>query len=288
MRIVVTGARGMLGSDVCNVIGGHQKIFPFDVDDFDIVDQKSTREKILEKSPDFIVHCAAYTDVDRAEEEEERTSAVNGMGARNVALVSRQLDIPMLYVSTDYVFDGKKSSPYLENDRPTPLNVYGKAKLAGEQHVRNLLTRFYIVRTAWLYGKNGTNFIYKILKASGLPHDSANQNELPVIHDQIGNPTYTLDLAKALDRLIESECYGTYHITNSGFCSWYQLAKKVFEILSIEVKLKPIDSDSFDQAAKRPRFSALENLAWREAFDNELRPWEDALKDFLSSISDAH
>lgn len=281
----------MLGSDVCKVIGEHREIFPFDIDDFDIVDRRSTQEKISAKGPDLIIHCAAYTDVDGAEREQEKAFTINAIGTRNVALVSQGLDIPMLYISTDYIFDGEKNSPYLENDHPNPLNVYGKSKFAGEKYVKNLLRKFYIVRTAWLYGANGDNFIYKILRASNrLEHssnqqDSANQSELRVVYDQVGNPTYTLDLAKALDLIVESQRYGIYHVTNQGYCSWYQFAGKIFEILKKEVRLKPVDSKFFNQAARRPRFSALENSVWSKTFGRKLRHWEDALKDFLSSNS---
>lgn len=289
MKIAVTGARGMLGSDICKVLGSRKEIFPFDVDDFDIVDWRSTQEKISEKRPDLVIHCAAYTDVDRAEHEQEKAFSVNAIGTRNVALVCQRLEIPILYISTDYVFDGKKGSPYFETDQPNPLNVYGRSKLAGEEYVKTFLKKFYIVRTAWLYGKNGENFVYKILRAATPQFDESNPGELKVVADQIGNPTYTFDLAEALDLLTESECYGVYHITNKGYCSWYQFAKKIFEILKRDVRLKPCDSSSFHstgssgQRARRPKFSALENFVWSKTFNKKLRHWEEALEDFISS-----
>lgn len=281
----------MLGSDVCKVLGAQREIVPFDIDDFDIVDSTSAQQRISESRPDLVIHCAAYTDVDRAEREQERVFDVNERGTKNVALVSQQLNIPMVYMSTDYVFDGEKNSPYREGDPPNPLNQYGRSKLAGEEWVKRLLKKFFIVRTSGLYGENGDSFIHRIVRAASssryscTPQGSANQSELKVVDDQVGNPTYTVDLAEALNLLIESQCYGIYHITNSGFCSWYQFAKKVFEILGREVRLKAVDSVSLHQTAKRPRFSALENFAWANTSEKKLRHWEDALKDFLSSTS---
>jgi len=270
----------MLGTDVCQVFRARREVFGFDVDDFDIADWRETHQRLRNETPDLIVHCAGYTDVDGAETHEEKAFAVNATGTRNVALVCQKLHIPMVYISTDYVFDGSRNTPYHEHDVANPLNVYGKSKLAGEEHVKNLLTRFYIVRTAWLYGRNGENFVYKVLK-------QASQNstqKLRVVDDQIGNPTYTTDLARALDILINSERFGIYHVTNNGFCSWYEFAKKILEQRGVQMSVVPVDSDSLHQKARRPRFSALENFSWQKAFGEPLRHWEDALKDFLRSI----
>ncbi len=284
MIVAVTGAHGMLGSDVCTVLGEHREILPFDIDDFDIADEISTQKHLSQTNPDLIIHCAAYADVDRAEQKRDEAFRINSIGTKNVATVSQRFDIPMVYISTDYVFDGEKSSPYLEGDSPNPINVYGKSKLEGEKWVKALLSKFYIVRTSWLYGKNGENFVYKILKVSNLPQYSTRRNQLAVVDDQVGSPTYTLDVAKALDCLIQTEYYGVYHITNTGFCSWYRFAQKIFEILGKEVSLKAVNSSCFRQAAIRPKYSVLDNPAWSRTFGIELRPWQDALKDFLSSF----
>jgi dTDP-4-dehydrorhamnose reductase len=287
VKIAVTGARGMLGNDVCRVLADTRELVPFDIDDFDVVDSIRTLQKISECHPDLLIHCAAYTDVDGAEREPRKAFEVNEGGTKNVALVSRQLEIPLVYISTDYVFDGKKDSPYLESDPPNPLNIYGKSKLAGEQWVRKILTQFFVVRTSWLYGKNGWSFIHKILRASASGACSP-YRELRVVDDQLGSPTYTVDLARALDLLVDSTDYGTYHIANTGFCSWYQLAQKTFEILGREVKLSAVTSASFPEMANRPRFSALANSTWTMVFGRQLRSWEAALRDFLQSTSIAY
>jgi len=275
----------MLGSDVCKVLADRKELIPFDIDDFDVVDARRTLQKISEYRPHLLIHCAAYTDVDGAEREPQKAFAVNEEGTKNVALASRELDIPMVYVSTDYVFDGEKDSPYRESDTPNPLNVYGRSKLAGEQWVRKILTRFFVVRSSWLYGENGQSFIHRILRASASAVRSSSHKELRVVNDQLGGPTYTVDLARALNLLVESTHYGVYHITNSGFCSWYELAEKTFEILGKEVRLKAVPSASFLETAKRPRFSVLENSAWKMVFGEQLRSWETALSDFLQSTS---
>jgi dTDP-4-dehydrorhamnose reductase len=282
VRIVVTGAHGTLGSDICDSMAEHFETTAFDLDDFDVSDLEPTRARISLNNPDLIVHCAAYTDVDRAEEDSEHAFRVNATGTKNVALVSDELSIPMVYISTDYVFNGAKRSPYLEGDRPDPLSVYGKSKLAGEKWVKRLLHNFFIVRTSCLFGKEGDTFIRKILRKADA--ESSARGEISVVDDQLLSPTYTLDLAKALLILIQSQSYGIYHITNSGHCSWFQLARTVFDCLGIETKLLPVGLDSYSQAARRPRFSVLDNSLFEKNFGVRLRHWEEALKEFLHAL----
>ncbi len=278
----------MLGSDVCRAFERFHDVFPLDIEDFDITDESATRQELAEAHPDLVIHCAAYTDVDGAERNERRAHEVNGLGTRNVALGCRDCDIPMVYVSTDYVFDGKKRSPYVEGDDPNPLNVYGKSKLEGEEHVRRLLVRAYVVRTAWLYGRNGNNFIYKILKRSGLPPSGRKSPELRVVDDQVGSPTYTLDLAKSIVALVATGRHGLYHLANAGHCSWYEFARKVFELLGRKVRLEPTGSPSLRQPARRPSFSALESRIWGSIVGEGLRNWDEALADFLALLERDH
>jgi dTDP-4-dehydrorhamnose reductase len=273
----------MLGSDICDIVGKHFEITPFDLDHFDVADLESTRARISQKNPDLIVHCAAYTDVDGAERDPEMAFRVNTTGTKNVALVSDELSVPMVYISTDYVFNGAKGSPYLEADRPDPLNVYGESKLAAEDWVKKLLSRFFIVRTSWLFGSRGRSFVHKIVKAWTDIESSASP-PLPVVADQFGSPTYTIDLAKSVQMLIQSESYGIYHVTNSGHCSWFEFAKKIFDCLGIRAELVSVDSGSLAQAARRPKFSVLDNSLFETNFGVRLRSWEDALQEFLHTF----
>ena len=270
----------MLGSDICAILGNQSEIVPFDLKDFDVTDLESGRNIISQAKPDLLLHCAAYTDVDGAEREPERAFETNATGTKNMALVAKDLSIPMLYISTDYIFDGEKGSPYVESDKPAPLNVYGESKLAGESWVTRLLSRYFIVRTSWLFGRRGRSFIRKIIDASAAAQSSGSA-QLPVVADQFGSPTYTVDLARGLATLIRSQSWGVYHVTNAGHCSWFQYAEKVFGLLRIEVKLVPVDSAQFPQAAKRPEFAVLDNAAWQKNFGARLRPWQDALEEFL-------
>jgi dTDP-4-dehydrorhamnose reductase len=183
-------------------------------------------------------------------------------------------------MSTDYVFDGMKGSPYVEDDDPNPLNVYGRSKLEGEEWVRRLLVSFYIVRASWLFGRGSDNFVYKILKKSEFANSSA---RLAVVDDQLGSPTYTLDLANSIAVLVSTGRYGLYHLANAGYCSWYEFARRVFIHLKKNVSVKPIDSPQLKQPAQRPSFSALESSVWGKAVGEKLRNWDDALRDFLLS-----
>ncbi len=277
MRILVTGARGMLGVALCPLLSRQHEVIEVDIEDFDIIKPSAT-EEVVKLDPEIVCHLAAYTDVDGAEEDPETAHLTNSTGTKNVVLGCQRLNIPVLYLSTDYVFDGEKGEPYHELDHPNPLNVYGKSKLEGERWVNHLLTDFYIVRSSWLFGRGGRNFVDRILALV------EEKSALDIVADQVGSPTYAADLASALKLLMESGRHGVYHVTNSGSCSWYDFSLKILELKGIEgVRVTPTDSQSYGSPAKRPRYSVLSNLTFVDQLDYKLRPWEEALADYLSS-----
>ena len=277
MRVLVTGANGMLGGDLVEVMSDRFDVAGIDIEDADISRLEETREVIREKRPEFIVHCAAYTNVDGCEVEVDLSYRVNAIGTRNVALCATELDVPLLYISTDFVFNGRKRSPYREYDHPDPINEYGYGKLAGEFFVRHLHGKFYIIRTAWLYGSRGKNFVDTVLKIAG------REGKLRVVNDQFGSPTYTRDLSEKLAELIAKESgYGIYHITNSGSCSWCDFARRILVTAGLrDVILGPITSEELERAARRPPNSVLENRALKQEGLEPLRPWEEALSEYL-------
>ena len=278
MRIVVTGAQGMLGSEVVEILADDHQVRGIDIDDCDL-SGAHTREFLISCQPDLLVHCAAYTNVDGCELDPQRAYRANAVATKHVAEACHAFDIPLIYISTDYVFDGKKGEPYTESDVPSPLNIYGRSKLEGEHFVRSLLERFYIIRTAWLYGRRGRNFVKTIL-------EKARRGEtLRVVADQIGSPTYTRDLAKAIARLVEGAPYGTYHLTNSSSCSWYQFAGKVLTLAGCKGDhLTSITSDDLGLPAPRPSYSVLAHDSWRKVMGNDLRKWQEALEEALATL----
>ncbi|MBI4727203.1 dTDP-4-dehydrorhamnose reductase [candidate division TA06 bacterium] len=274
MQILVTGAKGMLGTDLCAELSAQHQITGVDIGDFDL-SQKKAVKAIADLNHQLVVHCAAMTDVDGCESDPDKAYLVNGLGTRHAALACQKLDIPMLYLSTDFVFDGAKREPYYEWDSPNPLGHYGRSKLAGEMEVRDLLKKFYIVRTSWLFGINGKNFVASILKKA------RETGSVKVVDDQTGSPTYTRDLCNALSMLIQSDLYGVYHLSNSGSCTWHQLAKKAVELAGIKAEVLPIKSHEYPTPTKRPAYSVLNNFAWTKDFKIPLRPWEEGLKDYI-------
>jgi len=274
LKILVTGAKGMLGSDLLPLLEQEHKVIGVDIDNYDLTSIEAI-QKIQEVSPELVLHLAAYTDVDGCETNAELSYATNAIATRNVSLACQKMRAAMVYISTDYVFDGEKKGPYFEFDSPNPINVYGQTKLAGEYFVSHLLNRFYIVRTAWLYGRKGRNFVDTILK------HAQKKEELRVVDDQVGSPTYTKDLAKALVKLIRSNLFGIYHLTNSGSCSWHEFAKAILKLAGLETKVIPTKSEQYVRPARRPKNSVLSNFCWLQAFKEPLRPWEEALKDYL-------
>ncbi|MCX8036308.1 MAG: dTDP-4-dehydrorhamnose reductase [Candidatus Sumerlaeia bacterium] len=278
-KVLVTGAKGMLGTDLVARIKMTRKydLVAVDIEEMDITRLSEVKNTLLEHRPDVVIHCAAYTNVDRAENERELAMAVNSEGTKHVAFFCREIGAEMIYISTDYVFDGVKQTPYVETDRTHPINVYGASKLAGEEHVAVLLEKHKICRTSWLCGVHGHNFIYSILQAvsEGRP--------LSVVNDQIGRPTFTFDLAEALLWLLDRPQYGVFHITNSGFCSWYEFAQKIIHLGGIkDVAVRPITSEQFRSLARRPPYSVLENRRLEQLGFRPLPRWEDSLREFLA------
>lgn len=279
MRILVTGASGMLGSDIVNVCGSEHDTIGVSSADFDITNLDASREYIYVVKPDIIVHPAAYTDVDGCEKNVDKAFMVNALGARNIAIVACELNVTVAYISTDYVYDGKKSSPYFEYDVVNPLSIYGRSKLEGENFIKSLANKYYIIRTSWLFGKNGKNFVRTMLELS------KTKDMLNIVNDQIGSPTYTLDLAKAIKQLVESGCYGTYHLTNSEHCSWFNFAKEIFEIAGVtHMKLNPVTTEEFARPAPRPKNSVLEKFYWKLNGFNELRSYKDAVAEYIKGL----
>lgn len=279
MRILVTGVKGQLGHDVMNELAkrGHTGI-GVDVEEMDITDAKKVNEVIRASEVEAVIHCAAYTAVDAAEDQVELCRKINAEGTENIAKVCKELDIKMMYISTDYVFDGEGTRPWKPDDERHPLNVYGLTKYEGELAVEKYLDKFFTIRIAWVFGVNGKNFIKTMLKLSET-HD-----ELNVVDDQIGSPTYTYDLAVLLVDMIETEKYGRYHATNEGLCSWYEFACEIFRQAGRDVKVNPVSSDEFPTKAKRPHNSRMDKSKLTENGFTPLPAWQDALKRYLEII----
>ena len=267
----------MLGRDLVEIMSNRFEVSGIDLEDGDVTRLDEIREAIGSRRPEFIVHCAAYTDVDGCEVEKDLAYRVNAIGSRNVAECAAELDVPILYISTDFVFSGERKGPYREYDRPDPISEYGYTKLVGERFVRDRQRRHYIVRTSWLFGRHGRNFVETIL-------DRANEGKrLQVVVDQVGSPTYTRDLGHKLTQLIQARAgWGIYHITNSGSCSWCDFARRILsEVGRVDVLVDPISSDQSGRAARRPANSVLENRALRAEGLAAMRPWQEALSDYL-------
>ncbi|MFS1512908.1 dTDP-4-dehydrorhamnose reductase [Chengkuizengella sp. SCS-71B] len=279
LKVLVTGADGQLGSDMVHRLKkNREKVFAFGRKELDITEIENVFIIMKEIHPDVVIHCAAYTNVNLAEKEPNQAFLINGYGTRNIAAASEQIGSKLVYISTDYVFDGNTSSPYTEFDQTNPLNQYGKSKLAGEQFVSELHSKFYIVRTSWLYGKYGHNFVKTMLSLA------TEKDSLSVISDQIGCPTYTVDLTERIGQLIHTEKYGMYHISNAGSCSWYELADLIFKTEKIKVELKKTQSDMFENDTPRPAYSVLNDRALILNGFNEMRNWKDAIEEFLSDL----
>lgn len=278
MKILVTGKTGQLGHDLYELLKDKEEVIAVGREEFDITDINSTQKFIKEYLPDVILHCAAYTKVDDCEKNKDLAYKVNAIGTGNIASICSDIGAKMVYISTDYVFDGRKNTPYLEFDTPNPLNVYGKSKLAGEEIVKEILDKHYIVRTSWLYGINGNNFVKTMLRLS------KERSIIKVVNDQHGIPTFTRDLAEGLYFLIKTDAYGTYHMTNSGETTWYEFAKKIFEISKINVMVEPITTEEYNAPAVRPRYSVLDNYILKLRFNYEMRNWEEGLKTYLELL----
>lgn len=276
MKIIVTGAGGQLGADVVRLAKDKGwQVYGYARNELDVTDLEAARRIVSGVKPDAVIHAAAYTKVDQAETEQDEAYRVNAAGTRNIALAAEEAGARLCYVSTDYVFDGTADQPYREYDQPHPLSVYGKSKLAGEEFVRSLSSKYFIVRTAWVYGEHGQNFVKTMLRLA------REQDELRVVHDQIGSPTYTVDLAEFLLELVRTDYYGIYHATNTGSCSWYEFAQAIFAEAGIDVKVDPITTDQFPRPAKRPKYSVLDHMAIRAHGLTDLRHWREALRAYF-------
>ena len=282
MKILITGANGLLGHELSSILKDHTLIL-LSHSQLDISDSESVNKQIDSSSPDIIINSAAYTQVDACETNYDLAFKSNAIGPKNLAIKCKQLGIPLIHISTDYVFEGnkKKNSPLVEDDKLGPKTVYGKTKLEGEKMVQENCQKYFILRTAWLYGE-GKNFVKTMLSLS------KKNKELKVVNDQIGSPTYAKDLAKAIKEIIEkkSDKYGIYHVTNKGEVSWYEFAKKIFEIKNIEIKVNPCTSEEFPRPAPRPHYSVLSNKKWVDAGFTPMRDYEEALKEYLDSLKD--
>jgi dTDP-4-dehydrorhamnose reductase len=277
MKVVVTGVAGQLGQDVLLELGrkNHQA-FGTDRTQLDITNEADVTTYINEVKPDVILHCAAYTNVDAAEENEDAAYQINAVGTEYLAKAAKLNGAKMLYISTDYVFDGTATEPY-EVDEPTkPLGAYGRTKLAGEQLIQKHLDEFFIVRTAWVFGIYGNNFVKTMIRLG------KERGEVGVVHDQVGSPTYTVDLARFMVELMETEKYGIYHATNSGICSWYEFAVEIFKQVDMKVTVNPLTSDQFPRPAARPKYSVLSKKMIEEQGLSPLRDWKEALASYLA------
>lgn len=275
MKILITGAQGMLGKDLEEVLKERHQLVLTGRETLDITDYEQCRNVISCERPNLIINSAAYTMVDKCEEEIDLAYKVNALGPKNLAMICSELNIPLVHISTDYVFDGTKSSSYLENDIKNPLNIYGKSKSLGEDYIMSSTDKYYIVRTSWLFGENGNNFIKTMLKLG------KTRDRLTVVNDQFGSPTYTKDLAQAIAKLIDEPKYGIYHITNSEFTNWYEYAKYIFTLARYNVNVQPISSEEFNRPAPRPKNSILENRNWQIKGFSLLRSYKDAVREYV-------
>ncbi len=279
MKILITGANGQLGYELNRLLSPDNSVFPFDID-LDVTERGGVVDRVSSIKPDIVLHCAAMTDVDGCEIDPEKAEAVNDTGTGNVVLACQQVKAAMVYISTDFVFSGEGARPLTETDPTGPINVYGTTKLAGERHVAEGLDRFYVVRTAWLYGLYGNNFVKTILRLAG------EKDELSVVNDQTGSPTYARDLAEKIVELIATNRFGLYHIANSGQSTWYDFALDILETAGITgVSVKPITSEALQRPARRPAYSVLDNKGLSKAGLPPLRNFKEALRAYIGELA---
>ena len=271
-RIIILGANGMLGTALVKAFKYHN-VYALTKQQLDITDKKNVFYQIGKIKPDIVINSAAYTDVDGCEKNRRHAFNVNAKAVRSIAEACKKNSASLVHISTDYVFDGRKKS-YRENDMTNPINVYGKSKAFGEKYLMETFGNYYLVRTSWMFGRNGKNFVEAILKLA------KEKKELKIVDDQFGRPTFTEDLAEKIREIVEmKKPFGIYHITNSGTCTWFQFAKKIIELAKMSIKVKPITSKELDRPAKRPRYSVLSSARL-----SPLRHWHSALKDYMQSL----
>ncbi len=292
MKLLITGGKGQLGLQIKSIL--KKKAYDLgpidsrlaecerrfiDLDDLDITDLNQVNDYIGGFQPDVVINCAAYTNVDGCESDKDTAFKVNSIGPRNLAIACEKYGAKLLHVSTDYVFNGEGNVPFCEYDAPQPVSVYGKTKHLGELYIRENCKRNFIVRTAWLYGEWGKNFVLTIMKAA------KEKGHLDVVDDQRGNPTYAEDLAHHILKIILTDEYGIYHCTGTGECSWYDFASKIVEYSGIECTVTPVTSEKINRAAKRPSYSSLDNMMLRATIGDEMRQWDVALKSFIEKVN---
>ncbi len=280
MKVLVTGINGQLGHDVMGELKkrGHEAV-GVDIEEMDITDAECVKRVMTQTAPEAVIHCSAYTAVDRAEEEVELCRQVNAEGTKNVAEVCAGLDCKLLYLSTDYIFSGEGERPWEPGDEPDPLNIYGLTKFEGEQEIKSRMDKYFILRISWVFGVNGNNFIKTMLRLG------RENGAVRVVDDQIGSPTYTYDLAVLLVDMIETEKYGEYHASNEGTCSWYEFAKEIFSAAGMnEVEVTPVSSEEFPAKAKRPKNSRMSKEKLVKNGFNKLPSWQDAVKRYVPLV----
>jgi dTDP-4-dehydrorhamnose reductase len=279
MKILILGYKGMLGNDlVLRFIGSHD-VIGRDIEDFDIASADACEHVISDAEPDVVINAAAYTDVDGCESNRELCFSVNAEGVKNIAVICKDRGIKVVHFSTDYVFNGKKETPYLEDDLCDPINVYGLSKLAGERYLQQYSENYLLIRSSWLYGRNGKNFVRTIVEKA------RTEKTMKVVDDQVGSPTFTWDLARAVQLLVEGQYNGIFHITNRGHCSWYEFAQKIVKFSSAnDVAVHPIKSDALARLANRPSYSVLGCRKFIESTGKTMRYWQVALGDFISKM----
>lgn len=282
-KILIIGADGQLGSDLVTLLEKDYKLLTPTIEELDITDFRKTKEYIFKNSPDTIINTAAFHNVDECEKNPEKSFLINTFAVKNLAEICKEQDIVLAHISTDYVFglDKNRKTPYTENDLPGPVNIYGISKLAGEYCIQYIFEKHFIVRTAGLFGvagckeKGRSNFIETMIKLA------KEGKEIKVKNDEYTSPTYTKELAEKIKELIKTEYYGTYHITNHGECSWYEFAKKIFELMDLKINCQPVSSSQFQTFAKRPSYSVLENKKLKELGIDKMSHWQEALKKYL-------
>lgn len=269
--IFLTGGKGMFGQDAARVFAEKgYNVIPIDIEELDITDLNSVKNYFKNLECDYVIHAAAYTNVDLAETEKEKAFTINAEGTKNLARITAEKNIPIFYISTDYVFDGEKKSAYYPHDKTNPQSIYGESKLAGETAIKKYNPRHFITRTSWLYGKNGKNFVDTMINLA------KTQTFLKVVDDQKGCPTWTYDLAQGILQIIENNNpYGTYHVCGRGATTWYGFAKKIFELKGIDIEVLPVTTEEFPRPAKRPKNSVMEN-------NNLCRNWIESLEIYLN------
>ncbi|PFG15047.1 dTDP-4-dehydrorhamnose reductase [Bacillus sp. es.036] len=276
--ILVTGSSGQLGYDLVRLLKKEEvQVIPCSHETLDITNSEDVKEYFEQVIPTVVIHCAAYTNVDLSESDIDYTYKVNAIGTRNVTVAAESVGAKIVYLSTDYVFDGESDVPYNEFMPTSPLGIYGQSKLAGENFITSLATKYFIVRTSWIFGSNGNNFVQTMLKLS------KEKDTLNVVNDQRGCPTYSIDLANCILNLIKTDYYGIYHVSNSGSCTWFEFAVAIFEEARVEIRVNPVSTEEFPRLATRPSYSVLDHMALRLNGMPEMRHWREALRSYLKA-----